>query len=82
MIPQPKNQEHQKTMSDNLAATIRSALTPDAQSKAAYFGRVTQTEHVTITADDGTSFEKEVNFPISWESISKILSLIEKRVGI
>lgn len=57
------------------------ATMPDAQSKAAYIGRISQTETVTIIADDGTSFEKEVVFPINWDSISKILDLIGKRVA-
>lgn len=58
---------------------LRAAITPDVHSKAAYIGRVAQTETVTIIADDGTAYEKEVIFPISWDSISKILDLIGKR---
>lgn len=62
-------------------AAIRAATRPDAHSRAAYIGRVTQTESVTIIAEDGTSFEKEVTFSLSWDSISKILDLINKRAS-
>jgi len=55
------------------------AIKPDGHSKAAYAGRVTQTEHVTIFAEDGTAYEKDVIFIISWDSISKILDLIGQR---
>jgi len=73
-------------MSDNPAkndslSSHQVAIRPDANSRAAYAGRITQTEHVTITSDDGTSFEKEVSFTISWDSILKILGLINIRAG-
>lgn len=70
-------------MSENTAtlASMKAATTPDVQSRAAYIGRIYQTEHVTIIAEDGTAFEKEVIFSISWDSISKILDLINKRAG-
>ena len=73
----------QQDLSDNPAtmASYRAATMPDAQSRAAYIGRVTQTERVTIIGDDGTCFEKEVSFSINWDSISKILGLIQKRAG-
>ena len=57
----------------------RAALKPDHHNKGAYIGKVTQTEKVMIIAEDGTSFEKEVTFHISWDSISKILGLIKER---
>lgn len=63
-------------------AVVSACLTPDHHSKAAYVGRVQQTETVTIIMDDGTSFETEVSFTVSWESISKILALIQKRAQI
>jgi hypothetical protein len=56
-----------------------SALTPDHHSRSAYVGRVKQTETVTIWDENGQPFEKEVSFLISWDSISKILSLARER---
>lgn len=60
-------------------AAFKAAVTPDYHSRSAYIGQVTQKELVTVITDDGTSFEKEVSFLISWDSISKILGLIQKR---
>lgn len=70
-------------MSENIAslARLKAATTADTASKAAYIGRIYQTEHVTIIAEDGTAFKKEVSFPINWDSISKILGLINKRAA-
>ena len=67
---------------ENQMAAYKAAVTPDHHSRSAYIGQVSQTEQITITSDDGTSFEKEVSFLISWDSISKILGLIQKRAGI
>lgn len=58
----------------------KAAITPDQHSRGAYGGRIMQTETVTIFSDDGTAFERDVQFTISWDSIVKILDLIEKRV--
>lgn len=63
-------------------ASIKAAIAPDFHSRAAYTGRVTQKESVTIISDDGTSFEREVEFTVSWDSILKILSLIQIRAGV
>lgn len=61
---------------------VLQALEPDRKSQAAYSGQVTQHETVTIFSEDGTPFEKEVTFLISWDSILKIMSLIKKRASI
>ena len=61
---------------------IQAALTPDFHSKAAYVGRVTQTEAVTIITEDGSVFEIDVSFQISWDSISKMLGIIKERAGV
>ncbi|RRY03846.1 hypothetical protein [Brucella anthropi] len=63
-------------------ATIKAALTPDFHSRAAYVGQVYQTESVVIITEDGTVFEKTVSFPVSWDSISKMLEIIKERAGI
>ena len=63
-------------------ALLKAAVSTDFHSRSAYTGHVTQTETVTIIAEDGTPFEKEVSFPISWDSISKILDLIRERARI
>ncbi len=63
-------------------AAIKAALTPDFHSRAAYIGRVYQTETVVIIGEDGTVFEKTVSFPVSWDSISKMLEIIKERAGI
>ncbi|MEQ1950899.1 hypothetical protein [Mesorhizobium sp. CN2-181] len=60
-------------------AAYKAAVAPNFLTKGMYLGKVTQREHVTIIADDGTPFEKEVEFHISWDSISKILALISER---
>lgn len=72
-MPQPSTTETQ-------LATFKAAVAPDHHSRSAYTGQVYQTERVTIIADDGTCFERDVTFPVSWNSILKILSLINKRV--
>lgn len=69
-------------LTPNQIAALKAAITPDHHSRAAYVGQVTQTEEVTIMADDGTSFTKEVTFTVSWDSILKILAIINKRAGI
>jgi len=61
---------------------VQHALAPDPQSKAAYTGRIKQTETVIIHAEDGTPIEKEVSFYISWDSIAELLTLIRKRAGV
>jgi len=66
----------------HLVHRLLAAIALDNQSKAAYIGRITQTETVTIMSNDGTSFEKDVTISISWDSISKILELIGKRAGL
>lgn len=70
------------TISTNQAASLKAAITPDHHSRWAYSGQVTQRETVTIIDEDGTAFEKDVSFAVSWESISKVLDLINKRAGI
>lgn len=69
------------TSADSLA-TLLAAITPDHHSRSAYVGRVQQTETVTVFAEDGTATEKEVSFWITWDSISQILGLIQKRAGV
>lgn len=65
----------------NQLATLVAAITPDHHSRSAYTGRVTQKERVTIIADDGTAFEADVSFFVSWDSISELLGIMKKRVG-
>ena len=60
---------------------VKNALAPDYQSQAAYTGRIKQTETVTVFAEDGTPFQKEVTFYISWDSIAQFLALVRKRAG-
>lgn len=66
----------------NVQTRFESAVASDFHSRAAYVGRVQQTEKVTIFAEDGTPFEKEVCFTVSWDSISKILGLVRERAGL
>ena len=61
---------------------VKAALAPDYFSQSAYTGRVKQTETVVVYAEDGTPIQKEVTFYISWGSISEILALVRKRVGL
>jgi hypothetical protein len=58
---------------------LENAISSDHHSRSAYVGRVKQTETVTIWDENGQPFEKEVSFLISWDSISKILSLARER---
>lgn len=69
----------QDCVQDAAQAVLLAATAPDHHSRAAYTGRIIQKEHVTIISDDGTAFEKEVSFTISWDSIVKILDLIRER---
>lgn len=69
-------------LSKTQMTAIQAAITPDHHSRSAYTGRVIQREWVTIISDDGTAFEKEVSFTLSWASISEILQLIKIRAGI
>ena len=61
---------------------VKTALAPDCMSKAAYAGRVAQTETVMVFAEDGTPIEREFTFYISWDSISEILTMVRKRADI
>lgn len=62
--------------------TVRNALRPDYQSQAAYTGRVKQTETVLVHAEDGTPIQGKVDVYISWDTITEILGLVAKRIGI
>lgn len=66
----------------NRAESLLNALAPDHHSRAAYVGRISQTERVTVWDESGQPFEKEVSFLISWDSISKILELARERARI
>jgi len=61
---------------------VKAALADDHFSKAAYTGKVTQTERVTVFTEDGTPIEKDVTIYISWDSVSAILKLVQERAGI
>ena len=61
---------------------IRNALAPDTHSQAAYTGRIQQTETIVVHAEDGTPFQKDVTFYISWDSICRILSLVRERANL
>ena len=61
---------------------VKAALAPDHHSKAAYVGRVKQTETITVTTEDGTAIEREVTIYISWDSMEEMLKLIRNRAGL
>jgi hypothetical protein len=64
------------------AHAVLAAIKPDFYSKAAYSGQISQMEQVTVILDDGTYIEKEINVLLSWETIAKVLMLIQKRAEI
>lgn len=66
-------------MIDDERMRIMSALTSDHHSKAAYTGRIQQTETVTVITEDGTSIQKDVSFYITWDTIDKLLNLVKER---
>ena len=70
------------TSSEPNYAALKAAISPDFHSRSAYVGRVVQTEDVIIIGEDGTPFETKVSFLISWETIQKILGLVQNRAGI
>lgn len=72
---------HKKNNKDQIE-TLKAVIASDHHSRAAYTGCVMQKEMVTVFHEDGTPFEKEVSFSISWDSISEILSLARKRAGL
>lgn len=61
---------------------VKNALASDHSSQRAYTGQVQQTETVIVHAEDGTPIQQDITFYISWNSISQILSLVRKRIGI
>lgn len=61
---------------------ITAALASDHHSKAAYTGRIQQSETVTVYAEDGTPIQKEVSFFISWDTIDQILTMVRNRAGL
>lgn len=61
---------------------VKAALTPDFHSQAAYTGRLTQTETVTVVLEDGTAVEQEVTIYISWDTIKNMLAMVANRAGV
>lgn len=55
------------------------AVASDHHSKAAYTGRIQQTETVTVVTEDGISIQKDVSFYITWDTIDKLLNLVKER---
>lgn len=66
------------------ATIVEAATAQEAQGLAADGGEwrptgdISEFDHEEIY-EDGTAYEKDVDFLINWGSISKILDLIEKR---
>ena len=63
-------------------ARVKSALTPDFHSKAAYVGRITQRETFTVSDEDGNPINVERDVIISWATIEQVLSMVRERAGI
>lgn len=67
---------------ENLKSRVITALTDNYDSRAAYLGRVTQRETITVYTEDGTPIQTEVDVYITLETVFKILALALKKIGL
>lgn len=64
------------------AERVKAALAADHHSRSAYAGRISQKEVVTVTTEDGTPIQKEVEIFLTWDTISNMLELVRERAGL
>ena len=66
-------------MTNDLLKTMKAAISSDHHSRAAYTGKIKQTETVSVTTEEGVVIEKEVTIFISWDSIDELLKMVRER---
>lgn len=58
------------------------ALTPSAETKAAYIGEVKDSHMIAVDDGYGEYLDEWVDKPISWDAMKEFMALIRKEAGI